>query len=318
MVVPSPSTLPAASGAPTTINFAYSQVAANMIPFWAAASAGYFTQRNLDVGFNLASGNAAVATLLSGETTASIVGTGAIVSANLGGTSLVITAAITPVHPHLLESAPDVTSAADLKGKTVAISQPGSSSDIATREALRALGLDPDTDVSYISAGGQAQREAALISGQVAAALIPPPDNLQLEAHGTHQLFDLTTLPNPTAEDGVVFDRSWIGAHHQATQDFVDATIEGLGRLETDRAFFNQIVADNLHYTDQQTQDETYRFYIQEVFPLYPYPRPEQLQETLTSLQATNPAAASFDPPSMIDASFVQGAEQRQVGNVGS
>ena len=62
---------------------------------------------------------------------------------------------------------------ADLKGKRIAISRFGASSDFVTRMLLRYWKLDPEKDVAIIQSGGNdAIRIAALVAGHIDGALI--------------------------------------------------------------------------------------------------------------------------------------------------
>lgn len=75
-----------------------------------------------------------------------------------------------PVLPYAVYTKDDVKSAAELKGKAVAVSDPGSLPDLFSRAALRSAGLDPNKDVRYVRAGSDADRVKALAVGVVAAA----------------------------------------------------------------------------------------------------------------------------------------------------
>jgi len=72
--------------------------------------------------------------------------------------------------PYAIFTKADVKSFADLKGKAIAVSDPGSLPDLFARAAIRSAGLDPNKDVQYVRAGGDADRMKALFAGVVAAA----------------------------------------------------------------------------------------------------------------------------------------------------
>ena len=64
-----------------------------------------------------------------------------------------------------------ITTVAQLKGHTIAFSDPGSTSgNLMPRYALLKAGLDPDKDVTIKFAGGHPQSLLALVNGQVDAA----------------------------------------------------------------------------------------------------------------------------------------------------
>lgn len=72
--------------------------------------------------------------------------------------------------PYAIFTKLEVKTLADLKGKAIAVSDPGSLPDLFARAAIRSAGLDPNKDVQYVRAGGDADRMKALFAGVVAAA----------------------------------------------------------------------------------------------------------------------------------------------------
>ncbi|MBO0826862.1 MAG: ABC transporter substrate-binding protein [Streptosporangiales bacterium] len=66
-----------------------------------------------------------------------------------------------------------VKSFADLKGKSIGVSQPGSLPDVAARAMLKVKGVDPKS-VRAVSVGNDAQRFQALLAGRVDAVAVSP------------------------------------------------------------------------------------------------------------------------------------------------
>jgi NitT/TauT family transport system substrate-binding protein len=64
----------------------------------------------------------------------------------------------------------DIGSIADLKGRNVGISAPGSLPDFVARAMLRRSGLSPD-DVKFVMAGGDPDRVRAIVAGTIDAAI---------------------------------------------------------------------------------------------------------------------------------------------------
>ena len=69
----------------------------------------------------------------------------------------------------------DIKTVADLRGKTVGISGPGSSSDMLMRWALNQAGLNPDRDATLIALGSPANLYAGLENARVNAAVLVRP-----------------------------------------------------------------------------------------------------------------------------------------------
>jgi ABC-type nitrate/sulfonate/bicarbonate transport system substrate-binding protein len=75
-----------------------------------------------------------------------------------------------PGLPYSIYTKPEIKSLSELKGKAIAVSDPGALPDLFARAALRSAGLDPNKDVQYVRAGSDADRVKALVVGIVAAA----------------------------------------------------------------------------------------------------------------------------------------------------
>jgi NitT/TauT family transport system substrate-binding protein len=69
----------------------------------------------------------------------------------------------------------NITSVADLKGKTIAVTSPGSLTANLARYFVQQAGLDPDKDVSLVSVGGGGEILGALKSGKADAAMLFEP-----------------------------------------------------------------------------------------------------------------------------------------------
>lgn len=90
---------------------------------------------------------------------------------------------------HSLMARPEIKSAADLRGKKVAVSSFGATADLSARVALRAIGIDPVKDVTILALGPDAIRYAALQSGAVQASIMPLPWNVRMKKEGYRELF---------------------------------------------------------------------------------------------------------------------------------
>jgi NitT/TauT family transport system substrate-binding protein len=301
-------------GQKTTLQVSYSEVIPDEWAPWAASDGGVFAKHGLDVTLqSIASANG-IAALLSGQVQFAQLGGSEVLSADASGGDIVIVANLVPVFPYVFMTSPSVASITDLKGKKVGVSKIGGSADIATRVALTKNGLDPAKDVSIIEAGSAANRVAALRSGAIQGGVSQPPESTTLEAQGFHSVYDMARQKLPAANTVVAVTGSYLRAHKQVVQDYVDSLVETIGRLKKDRPFAEQVLTHWEKVTDQKLLDDTYAFYTQEVFATYPVPQPAQYQPAIQSLSATNPRLASFQVSKALDASFAKSAQSRKVG----
>jgi ABC-type nitrate/sulfonate/bicarbonate transport system substrate-binding protein len=199
----------------------------------------------------------------------------------------------------------------ELRGKTVGVSRIGSASDIATRLALRKVGLEPDRDVTIVQVGSASARTAAMLSGAIQGGIAQPPESLRLEQEGFNNLLDLTSLNLPSVTFLIASQRSWIQANRDTAQRYIDALVEGIARQRQDRAFALAVMKDYLKSDDDQSLGVAYDYYTANVLPPLPYARPEHFADALAQLAETNESVRGFDVASMIDTSFVQSAADR-------
>ena len=92
---------------------------------------------------------------------------------------------------YFLMAKPNIKSVAELRGKYVAVSRFGGTTDLAARVALQSHGLDPNKDVVLIMIGLGNTRNAALMAGSVDANIANPPDNSMLKQKGFRELLFL-------------------------------------------------------------------------------------------------------------------------------
>ena len=124
---------------------------------------------------------------------------------------------------------------AELKGKRLAISRFGASSDFVTRMLLRYWKLDPEKDVTIIQSGGNdALRIAALVAGHIDGALIGTYDLPKiLETGCCVNLADLDELPIEYARFGVIVPLASLKARREVFRRYLEALTEGIYIFKT-------------------------------------------------------------------------------------
>src|SRR5262249_61194538 len=84
-----------------------------------------------------------------------------------------------------------------LKGKMFAVSTPRGAIEIATREALKKQGLNPDADVKFIYNDQVPAILMAIVAGTVSAGTLSAPLNLKARDGGLSFLVDIAKLNIP-------------------------------------------------------------------------------------------------------------------------
>jgi NitT/TauT family transport system substrate-binding protein len=109
--------------------------------------------------------------LLAGELESYEGGVQGTIAADVRGADVKIIGCHWPVVPHGLMVKAAVGTMRDLKGKSIAVSAPGSFPDMFARVALAKSGLSP-SDVVLAAVGGDRDRYTALVGGVVDAAVV--------------------------------------------------------------------------------------------------------------------------------------------------
>ncbi len=159
----------------------------------------------------MGSGSLSAQALASGQVKV-VLTTGAVVPQfNLSGGDMVIIAGTINRLPYQIVARGEIKTAALLKGKRVAISRFGSSSEWLVRYGLVKMGLDPDKDVVIIQTGQQAARLAALQSNAAQATLLAPPiSTTAVQKLGLVQLADLADLDITYPLQSVITTRAYM------------------------------------------------------------------------------------------------------------
>jgi len=79
---------------------------------------------------------------------------------------------------------PEIKTPLDLKGKNIAVSSKGATTDIVAREIARHFGLNPDRDIITMPLGSQTNNLAGLRSNAVQGAIFTPPYDVIGEREG--------------------------------------------------------------------------------------------------------------------------------------
>jgi NitT/TauT family transport system substrate-binding protein len=300
--------------APVKLSVAYSNITLDNLSLWYAFEKGIAKANGLDLDIvSVNGGSQTMAGLLAGTYPIAQLGGSEVMSAAAGGEDLVIFGTNTPVFPYVLEARAEIKTPADLKGKKVGISNAGGSSDIATRVALRAMGLDPDKDVVIVALGSHAQRTAALQAGTIGAGVDHPPNTVDDEKLGMHPIYDLAAKKLPTAQTTITTKRSWLTANKATAQRYVDTIVKSMSAVRKDKDGTVAILKKYYKSNDDAAMVVAYDFYVNEVLAPLPYPSVDQFASAQAELSKTNRNLVGFDVSKIIDTSFVKSAEDRKL-----
>jgi sulfonate transport system substrate-binding protein len=137
----------------------------------------------------------------------------------------------------------NIKTAADVKGKTIAVSTFGGTSHGSVLSTLAALGLKA-SDVTITQVGNEATRIAALKGGSIGCAPIGDQLNDQMKSFGFNILADLATSDVQWGRSGLVLTKDFMTKNPNASLDVVAAALKAQNYLYTNTSDTYQPFAD--------------------------------------------------------------------------
>jgi NitT/TauT family transport system substrate-binding protein len=306
--VAAPTPVPAKVTTPTKVVISFSDRTTSDLALFLAKAVDLFGKYGVDADLQFIASSTGIAALVSDQTQFALIGGPETLGAVVGGADLVAIIQLSGAQPYLMEVTRSIQTLDDLRGKKVAVSTLGSSSDTATRISLRAKGLNPDQDVQIVAVGSLENRMSALINGAVDAGLGSPPETLKLEDAGLHVLYDLSEIDMPPLAQCLIVKRSTINGQRDLVQRVVNAVVEGTAVQRRDKQVSQKTLVDWANITDQRELDVAYDFWTNHILRVPPTLKASDFQGFVDELVKRNEKARGFDPSSMIDTSFVEAA----------
>src|SRR5687768_16226118 len=289
----------------TKINVGYSAISGDALPAWIAKDAGIFEKNGLDVQLVFFSGGTtAVMALIAADTPiAQLAGPAVIDSVMAGSDAALIVGGVTSLNYYLM-GRPEIKTAEQLKGGSVAISRFGSSSDVIARYALQKVGLTPGKDVTIVQIGSTTARVDAALSGRVQATVVNPPASIIAQKRVMTMLADLPKLGLVYQHTSVATTRKYIREHPDIVRRYVKSQVEAVHRIYTDKNAAIKALARFIGQSlDRDVLEKTWENLLSEpVLPRKQYPSVEGLKTIL----ASEPKGKSFKPEDFFDATFVR------------
>ena len=197
-------------------------------PFWVAQKQGYFTANGLQLSMTyIDTDSNLTAAALSGSV--NVIGEVPLVLylANKNGGDMRMFCGMQNQPLYSFIAGKGITSLADLKGKTIAVSDVTSGSDaFVARAALAAAGLGP-SDYTLASTGAESSRVAAVKSGAVAATVVNAPFNTEAIADGLTDLGQTTSLVPHLQWTGLAATASWLSSNAGTAKKLCSSLVQG-------------------------------------------------------------------------------------------
>jgi len=199
----------------------------------------------------------------------------------------------------------DITSPDQLRGKSLAASGPGSSSDFATRYTVEKYGLVPDKDVAIVQIGSQPARFAALTSGKIQGAMVAIPVTAKAKKMGFNELADLQMLGLEYPQNGLAVTRGLIGSKPELVRNLTKAFVEAIAYFKTHQNETLAIYQKYLKTDDMDALKETYETVGLNLISEKPYPTIKGIQIVLRQLASKDPKAQGVKAEQFVDSTFL-------------
>lgn len=297
-----------ASAQSTKLAVGYSGISADQLVIWVAKDTGIFAKNNIDAQtIYFSGGTLSVTAMISGDTPAIQASGPGIVSAGLAGAEPIYVVGGIVSLDYWLMTQPEIKTAEQLKGGTIAVARFGGAADFVARYALARLGLNPGKDVTIVQTGSTPERMAAMEARRVSGSALVPPSTFTAQKKGFYVLADVAALGLAYQHQGGVTTRKYLREHPEVVRNFVKSYIEAVHRLKTDRAIGMRIAAKYLRLDDKELLQKTYESSIDEnKLPAKQYPTLEGLKTILDQLALKDPKAKAAKPQDFVDARFVE------------
>jgi ABC-type nitrate/sulfonate/bicarbonate transport system substrate-binding protein len=293
----------------TKINVGYSAISGDALPAWLAKDAGIFERNGLDVQLVFfTGGTTAVMALVSSDTPiAQLAGAAVVNSVMAGSDAALIVGGVTSLNYYLM-GRPEIKTAEQLKGGSVAISRFGSSSDFIARYALQRVGLTPGKDVTIVQIGSTTARVDAAMTGRVQATVVNPPASIIAQKRGMTMLADLPKLGLVYQHTSAATTRKYIRDHPDIVRRYVKSQVETVHRIYTDKEASLRALARFIGRTvERDVLEKTWENLLSEsVLPRKQYPSLEGIKTIL----ATELKGKPGKPEDFVDSSFIRELDQ--------
>ena len=190
----------------------YAAFSGAFAPLWIAADRNFFSKYGLNVDLRYIAPATATQALI-GKNLEIINPGGEIVEAGLNGEPVVYIAGIMNRAVMSIYAKPEIGSLADLKGKVLAVTVPGATTDFAARVLLQQARLTPGKDVKLIYLKGMAEILAGINQGNADAGIFTSPTTLKAQHAGLKELVNVTEQNIPMIHAALASTKEYVKAN---------------------------------------------------------------------------------------------------------
>jgi NitT/TauT family transport system substrate-binding protein len=222
---------------------------------------GLYRNEGVDLQFRILRGDLAISAMVNSKEVDYIYGAGTAFLAAVRGAPVKILSHDFKSVLFYLMAQPGVQSAKDLKGKKVAVSSLGGTGAASAKASIKALGLDPERDVTYIVIGAASVRMAAMEARSIEAAIMPVPWNFRMKQNGFKDLiFAGSVMAQPLT--GIATTREKIDKNPDQVRRILRGFLRALRAMRQEKREVIEFIGRKFNL-DAASAEETYKVVLQ-------------------------------------------------------
>jgi len=302
--------LPWAAGGAEKIKIGYPAFTGAYAPLWIAAQEGLGRKYGLELEVIYGGRTSPGLLLDSGAVQYTVqTGFGTVQYHARGVKDHVIIASFANTTGFSIYSKPQITKAADLRGRVIGTAIPGDVTNALVKFVLqKRLSLDPTRDIKIVPLGEPPNVLPALEKGVVDAAILGTPARLFARKMGFHELLDLDELGVQVPYVGVSTLKATVKKSPETSVKLVATLTDAIHVFKTNKEKSLVVMKKYLRGASEQILLETYGYFSTKT-QKFPYPSIEAIKTALEMLSDEYPQARSVDANEVIDLSFVKQVE---------
>ncbi len=290
------------------LRIAYTSIAMVYGPLWLTKEAGIFKKYNIDPELlYIAGGPPSLQALIAGDVAISFTAAGAVVSANLSGSDVVLLGTTIDTLPFELYAIPTIKAPEQLRGTRMGVSRIGATTDFVARYLLKKWGLQPEKDVAIFQAGAGPQVFTALKGGSVQSGVLSTGvETIRAQEEGYFRLADVSTSGLAYAFGPFAARQAFIKSQPQLVARFMRAYTEGIHRYKTDKTTALAVIEKYTKLKPTPAAERIYEIFATKYVKRIPEATPEGIQTILEEIAASRPLPSGVVPQRFVESRFVK------------
>jgi NitT/TauT family transport system substrate-binding protein len=276
-----------------TILAGHGTLSGSILPLWVGTEAKLFEKHGLQVEPIYLPRAAGRPALVSGDIQVYFSAAPPVVQMRLGGGDVVVTSCVVHKLTSKIMVIPTIQKAEDLRGKVLAVANPGSASDFAAKLFIARQGMKPGQDISLIYSGSTSAAFAALVNGRVHGIFATSPNDMQAAAAGFKPLLELGDLNIPYAGNCTAVMRSYVAKQPGRMRSFVAGITEAIAYIRRRPGEAKAILQKYTRVSDTSILQHAYDSEVRFMEPV-PHPNPEGIRTILEQLGVSGSRAEVF------------------------